>query len=448
MKVLVLVPESFDGGAVARELSRCDLDASFLTLTNGLPTTTLPGVERAVLALPAMGVVDIGEQVELTREMLGVQLPLIVCCQQLTPKDRRVILKCGASSIVTPRGWTASEIAERVLAEFILDDDVRPTHCGDVWGGTAVMHALYRQIETLAPLAETVLILGETGSGKERVAQELHARSRRPGELLAVNSAEFTPELLSSELFGHERGAFSGAEKKREGLLVAAGEGTFFLDEIGDLATSAQAKLLRVLEERKVRPVGANRFEPMRARLILATRRNVEDASDEQFRRDLFERLRGFIISVPPLRERRADLPLLVRRFVDEYNREYGGDRKIPSQALDALFRHNWPGNVRELRLAVRQAAAYASSPEGSISALHLLDAAQRRGGPDDGHGHVIPFDPAGETLKQVEDRARARYIRAVLNETGGNKDAAAHRAGLSRSQFYAILKGLDDEKV
>ena len=136
------------------------------------------------------------------------------------------------------------------------------------------------------------------------------------------------------------------------------------------LAQTAQAKLLRVLEERKVRPVGGNRFEPVRARIILATRRNLEDASDEQFRRDLFERLRGFTLVVPPLRERRSDLPLLVRRFVDEYNREYPGDRKIPPQALDALFRYSWPGNVRELRLAVRQAAAYAPGSEGSISAL------------------------------------------------------------------------------
>lgn len=448
MRVLVLASDAVDGAAVARELSRGGPDSSFLAVPDRGPLSLPAGVEKVVLVHGKVGVVDLGEQVELVRELLDAQIPLLVCCQQLTPSDHRVILKCGASSIVAPRGWTAAEVAERVLAEYILAGEVRPNRCGDIWGGTPVMQSLYTQIETVAPLSETVLILGETGTGKERIAQELHARSGRPGELFAVNSAEFTQELLGSELFGHERGAFSGADKRREGLLVTAGTGTFFLDEIGDLAPAAQAKLLRVLEERKVRPVGGNRFEPVRARIILATRRNLEDASDEHFRRDLFERLRGFMLTLPPLRERRADIPLLVRRFVDEYNREYPGDRKIPPQAVDALFRHTWPGNVRELRLAVRQAAAYAPGPEGAISTLHLLGASQRRSTYEGRNGHNIPFDPSSDTWKHVHDRARARYIRAVLQETGGNKDAAAHRSGLSRSQFYEILKGLGEDEA
>lgn len=447
MKVVVIASGAVDGAAVARELSLSGPDVSFVPVSDHGPAQLPPGAERAVLAYDEVGMVDIGERVEQVRELLDPSVPLLVCCRQLTLNDRRTILKCGASNVVTPRGWNAKEVAERVLGELILTGDVRPNRCGDIWGGTPGMRALYRQIETIAPLAETVLILGETGTGKERVAQELHARSGRPGEIFAVNSAEFTQELLGSELFGHERGAFSGADKRREGLLVAAGNGTFFLDEIGDLAPAAQAKLLRVLEERKVRPVGGNRFEPVRARIILATRRNLEDATDEEFRRDLFERLRGFTLTLPPLRERRADLPLLVRRFVDEYNREYAGDRKIPPQALDALFRHTWPGNVRELRLAVRQASAYAPGPEGAISTLHLVDAAQRRSAQESRTGHNIPFDPTTETWKQVQDRARARYIRAVLNETGGNKDAAIHRSGLSRSQFYEILKGLGEDE-
>jgi two-component system response regulator HydG len=446
MRVLVLGSGSVDLPAVARDLSVCGIDASWLAWSEGTPFALPPGIDRTVLILPTPGVIDIGEQVEQARETLGTAIPLLVVCQQLTAADRRTILKCGASEIVAPRGWHAGETAERILAELIADGAVHPVRCGDLWGGTAAMQVLYHQIDVVAPLAETVLILGETGTGKERVAHEIHNRSRRPGELMAVNSAEFTPELLGSELFGHERGAFSSADRKREGLLVTAGEGTFFLDEIGDLAPSAQAKLLRVLEERKVRPVGGNRWEPVRARLILATRRNLEDVADGEFRRDLYERLRGFTLRLPPLRERRADLPLLVGRFVDEYNREYGGDRKIPPQTLDSLFRHTWPGNVRELRLAVRQAAAYASGPEGSVSALHLLDAAQRRNGHDE--GHKIPFDPVSDTWRQVHDRTRSHYFRAVLNETGGNKDAAAQRAGVSRSQFYEILRGLDDDPI
>jgi DNA-binding NtrC family response regulator len=199
------------------------------------------------------------------------------------------------------------------------------------------------------------------------------------------------------------------------------------------------------VEERKLRPVGSNKWEPMRARLILATRRNLEDASDEQFRRDLFERLRGFTLRIPPLRERRADLPLLVRCFVEEYNRDYPGDRKVPAQVLDSLFRYHWPGNVRELRLAVREAAAYAAEPNGPISAVHLVESAQRRTTYSE-NGYNVRFDPATDTWRQVLDRLRAKYFRSVLSQTGGNKDAAAHRAGLSRSQFYEILKGIDGE--
>ncbi|MBV8543138.1 MAG: sigma 54-interacting transcriptional regulator [Acidobacteria bacterium] len=443
MKVLVLAPGSADAAAIVRDLSLCGVDAFPQGWSESVRSAFPSEIERAVFVLPMLGVVDIGEQVEQVRELLGRSTPLLVACQQLTASDRRTILKCGASEIVSPRGWHPAEIAERVLAQLIVDGAVCPIRFGDLWGGTVTMQALYKQIDVVAPLAETVLILGETGTGKERVAHEIHRRSRRPGELMAVNSAEFSTELLGSELFGHERGAFSSADKKREGLLVAAGEGTFFLDEIGDLARDAQAKLLRVVEERKVRPVGGNRWEPVRARLILATRRNLEDSSDDEFRRDLYERLRGFTLKVPPLRERLADLPLLVRRFVDEYNREYGGDRKVPVQALDALFRYSWPGNVRELRLAIRQAAAYAAGAEAPISALHLLDAAHRRNG-HLGAENGVKFDPTTETWRQVHDRIRTRYFRAVLKETGGNKDAAAQRAGVSRSQFYEILRGLE----
>jgi two-component system response regulator HydG len=444
MRLLVLASDSGEGTAAARELSRAGQECKFLTEPNR-STTLFDAVDRAILIHSTIGVLQLGERVEEVRQMVGSRVPLLVCSQQLTPADHRTIVKCGASATVTPRGWSAGEIAERILGECILAGDGHPNHCGSIWGGTQVMRSLYAQIETIAPLSETVLILGETGTGKERVAQELHARSGRAGNLVAVNSAEFTHELLASELFGHERGAFSGAERRREGLLVAAGHGTFFLDEIGDLPAEAQSKLLRVLEEKKVRPVGSNHFEAVHARIILATRRNLEDASDAHFRRDLFERLRGFTLTIPPLRARRADLPLLVSRFLDEYNREYPGTRKIPPQALDPLFRYAWPGNVRELRLAVRQAAAYASGPDSPVSALHLMTAAQRRTAPESRNGHYIPFDPSSESWKQVQDRARARYIRAVLEETGGNKDAAAQRAGLSRSQFYEILKGVGD---
>lgn len=442
MKILVTASAPFDLAGMVQELVRCGLDPEVLPLCAGVPLRLPKEIDRAVLVLPGREVIEIGEEVSHLREALGPGIQLLVCCPQLTPIDRRAVHECGASALVAPRSWDGKAVAERVLGDLILAGDVTPFRCGDLWGGTAVLQDLYRQIETVAPLHETVLILGETGTGKERVAQEIHRRSGRPGDLIAVNSAEFTAELLASELFGHERGAFSGAERQRTGLLVAAGEGTFFLDEIGDLTPAAQAKLLRVLEERKVRPVGGNRWEPVRARLVLATRRDLEAASEEQFRRDLYERLRGFTLRLPPLRERRADLPLLLQSFLDEYNREYPGARKVPAGVLDSLFRYTWPGNVRELRLAVRQAAAYAS--DGTISALHLLEAVQRQF-PQAEPEHSVRFDPAQETWRQVSDRVRARYFRAVLAETDGNKERAAERAGISRSQLYEILKNLGE---
>ncbi|HBL27969.1 MAG TPA: hypothetical protein DD490_14110 [Acidobacteria bacterium] len=447
MTILLTGSASFDLAAMARELARCGLDSEVLPVlpsAGGMPGRLPRGIDRAVLVLPALEVLEIGEEVAHLREALDSGISLLVCCPQLTPGDRRAVLDCGASSLVAPRSWDGHTVAERVLGELILAGDVAPFRCGDLWGGTALQQDLYRRIETVAPLHETVLILGDTGTGKERVAQEIHRRSGRPGELMAVNSAELTAELMASELFGHERGAFSGADRQRMGLLVAAGEGTFFLDEIGDLTPSAQAKLLRVLEERKVRPVGGNRWEPVRARLVLATRRDLETAPEEQFRRDLYERLRGFTLRLPPLRERRADLPLLVQSFLDEYNREYPGARKVPAGVLDTLFRYTWPGNVRELRLAVRQAAAYAAGPDGTISALHLLEAAQRQS-PQAEPDHLVRFDPARESWRQVNDRVRARYFRAILAETDGNKEMAAERAGISRSQLYDILKNLGE---
>jgi two-component system response regulator HydG len=443
MRALVLAPKSADAALIVRELSACGVDASASVWPSSVQVRE--GTDRVIAVLSGTSVLDLGEEVARIHEELSVQVPLVVCCQQLTPADRQRIMKCGASAIVAPRTWDGPSVAERVLGELIAAGGVKAQRSGDLWGGTAAMQELYRRIETLAPLAETVLILGETGTGKERVAHELHLHSRRPGKLFAVNSAEFTAELLSSELFGHEKGAFSGADRKRDGLLVAAGDGTFFLDEIGDLAPAAQAKLLRVVEDRQVRPVGSNRFEPVRARLIFATRRNLEDAADDEFRRDLYERLRGFTLRVPPLRERRADLPLLVKRFVDEYNVKYGRECTVPEQILDSLFRHSWPGNVRELRSAVFEAAAYAPNPRGPISAVHLLDATQRRTSLND-DGHSVPFDPTSDTWRQVHDRARVKYFRAVLAQCGGNKDAAMNRTGLSRSQFYEILKSLADE--
>jgi two-component system response regulator HydG len=312
-------------------------------------------------------------------------------------------------------------------------------------GGTAKFREIYREIQALAPLSESILILGETGTGKELVAYEIHRQSRSSDRFIPINCPEINPELLSSELFGHEKGAFTDARQARRGLLAEAGKGTVFLDEIGDLDLQAQAKLLRVLEDKKVRRVGANQWDDIHARILLATNRNLEeDVMLGRFRRDLFERMRGFVIELPPLRERKADIPLLAHHFVAEYGREYHKNLHVPAGALDCLFRSDWPGNVRELRAVVRRAAVYADE-EGGISIVRMQEAI--RGRKSTATRHTIAFDPTIDSWRALQNRAQVAYIRAVLEEANGNKETAAKIAGLSRSQFYEKLKEIENSE-
>jgi two-component system response regulator HydG len=333
-------------------------------------------------------------------------------------------------------------VAERIAAELIASGSVQPASYGSLLGATPAMREMYERIDRVAPLHEPVLVLGETGCGKELVAREVHARSGRADRLVAINCAALTPELLESELFGHERGAFTGALEKRRGLLAEAGHGTVFLDEIGDLALSSQAKLLRLLEERKARAVGANVWYPVHARFVLATNRDLEEACEERrFRSDLFHRISGFTLRLTPLRERKPDLLLLAHHFLEEFNREYRSQRSAPPGTFDSLFRYHWPGNVRELRQAIWQAAAYSPDGSGPLSVLSLQEWTRRREPSGPAARRQLPFDPTLDTWKDVHDRMRAQYFKAVLQDAGGNKDAAARMAGISRSQFYDILK-------
>jgi two-component system, NtrC family, response regulator HydG len=401
-----------------------------------------PSVRQCFLISTEQGVVSLGERITPLREALGLETPLTVCAPKPSAADREVLRECGASSLITPTGWSPRQVAERIAAEMIAGGHPPPTSFGTILGATPAMRDLYERIERIAPLHVPILVLGETGSGKERVAHEIHERSGRKGRLFPINCAALTPELLESELFGHERGAFTGALEARKGLLVEAGQGTVFLDEIGDLSPSSQAKLLRVLEEGTVRPVGSNRWQPIQARVILATHRDLDQASSNgNFRNDLFQRIRGFSLQLAPLRERKPDLLLLAQHFLNLFNREYPGARFAPPGTFDTLFRYDWPGNVRELRQAIWQSAAYAEGDRGPISALSLTDWTRRRREIPSKAKRSSPFDPAVDTWKEAHDRLRASYFHAVLDEAGGNKDLAAKRAGLSRSQFYEVLK-------
>lgn len=413
-------------------------------------------VDDAVLVSPEASVVPLGDALDRFRSRLAPETPVLLCAPQAGARDRQFLIDQGARKVIEPATWSDEGVAERILGELLGEGKIQPSSCGSLVGGTPEMGTLYGQIARLAPIKDPVLILGETGAGKGVVAEEIHRQSSRPGKLLAINVAAMSPELMASDLFGHERGAFTGATTRRKGLLTRAGDGTVFLDEIGELDPASQTKLLRVLEDFRVRPVGANDWQPVSARILLATNRDLEaDCSAGRFRQDLYERIRGLPLEIPPLRRHKADIPLLVEHFLDVVNRERGTNHTLPYGAVDVLFRHDWPGNVRELLLAVRQAAIFASGPDGPISKEHLRAAVRRRpqrpaaepnapgvtASAAEPTAGSVTIDPEKHTLRDARDRAEVVYLKRALELAGGKPAAACKLADMSTSQFYALLR-------
>ncbi len=328
-------------------------------------------------------------------------------------------------------------------------------------GRSAPMHELVEMIATVAPSEATVLITGESGTGKELVARALHAASHRAAKpLVIVNCAALTETLLESELFGHERGAFTGADRRREGRFVQADGGTLFLDEIGEMPLTLQAKLLRALQQGEVQRVGSDTPLTVDVRVIAATNRDLrEEAAAGRFREDLYYRLNVIAVHVPALRERAGDVPLLAAFFLDRYTEKNRKHLKgFSPQAMDLLLRHDWPGNVRELENAIERAVILATGDyvtERELP-LHLGNAGSGGGGgsggssdgnagagagkaPADGDG-LAPY--AGLSLEDLERRA----IIATLRETGDNKSEAARRLGITRATLHNKLKKYDLE--
>ena len=301
--------------------------------------------------------------------------------------------------------------------------------------GDASMCEPYRRLQHFAPQSVTVLVLGESGSGKEAVARAVHTLSARAGgPFVSVNVPAIPAGLLESELFGHARGAFTGAERDRRGLLEEASGGTIFFDEIGDLTSALQAKLLRALQEREIRRVGENRARAVDLRVVSATSRDLaKEVEAGRFREDLYYRLHVGIIALPPLRDRGRDILLLARHFLDRYAKEFGrGPLRFTPEAQPALLAHGWPGNVRELQNAVCQAAALAE-PRGTVSA-ELLPGSVRR--------PARPSAVVGDYRSRVAAHRR-RLVREALERSGGNRSRAAKDLGLSRQALLYLMKEL-----
>jgi two-component system response regulator HydG len=290
-----------------------------------------------------------------------------------------------------------------------------------------------RLAEAVAPSDATVLIQGESGTGKEVVARYIHTLSgRRESPFLSINCGALTESLLESELFGHVKGSFTGAVKDKEGLLVAARGGTFFLDEVGEMSPATQVKLLRALQEREVIPVGSTEPVAVDVRLIAATNRELEEEIRRgKFRSDLYYRLNVIALHLPPLRERREDIALLARHFIEGFaGKDGGAPKRLVEETLEALQRYDWPGNVRELENALERAVVLTSGEEllpGALPAPVREPAPQR----------VVSEAPAANPSMEVIERA---YILWVLQAEGGNKTKAAEVLGIDPSTLYRKL--------
>lgn len=343
-------------------------------------------------------------------------------------------------------------------------------------GLSPAMQEIYKMIGRVAPQDATVLILGESGTGKELVARAIyHYGSRKDKPFLAINCAALPETLLESELFGHEKGAFTGADQRRIGKFEQVSGGTIFLDEIGDMSPATQAKALRLLQQQQFERVGGNTTIQTDVRIIAATNCDLAKLVEEgKFRRDLFYRLNGFTLTLPPLRERRDDVTLLAEHFLKRFNRElHKSVRSITVEALEMLRRHNWPGNVRELESAVRYALVHTSGtvltadslPESCRSKPPVdpstaddqppeeseLAAARLAGGSDNAN---IALDLEALTRRLLDDESTNVYreignrvdqvvLETVLNHVNGNQLLAAEYLGISRMTLRNKLRAL-----
>ena len=305
---------------------------------------------------------------------------------------------------------------------------------GGLVGVSPRMERVYKLIQKVAQHTYPVLILGESGTGKELVARSIHFSGPRKNKLFApVDCSSLTPTLIETELFGHVKGAFTGAHSAKQGLFEAAGEGTLFLDEIGELPIDLQSKLLRALQEREIKPVGSTERVGIRARVIAATNRDLDSAiRTGAFRQDLFFRLNVVQIKLPPLRERKADIPLLVSTFLEKFSDPARPINTISEEAMRRIMSYDWPGNIRELENAIERAVALGSGP-----ILHVGDLPSNlQYAPSDKLGDVDELVP----LETMERRAIFR----ALQETSGDKLAAARLLGIGKTTLYRKLKQYD----
>jgi DNA-binding NtrC family response regulator len=394
------------------------------------------------LRVPQLGGIELLRRIKETYPQTAV----IVLTQYGTIESAVEATRIGAVDYVT-KPFHVSELRskfERVTHSLEVDQEnrilreqlrTRPGF-GGLIGVSQKMQRVYRLIEKVSQHRYPVLILGESGTGKELVARSIHFSGPRRNEpFVPVDCSSLVPTLIESELFGYVKGAFTGALHAKTGLMESAGNGTLFLDEIGDLPVDLQAKLLRALQEREVKPVGSTERVSISTRVIAATNRDLEGAVRQgQFRQDLFFRLNVVQIQLPALRERKGDIPILVNSFLEKFSESQGHMHTISEDAMARLFAYDWPGNVRELENAMERAVALGSGP-----LLHVVDLPSNL---QYGTGERLPQSDELLPLEELERRAILRALR----ESSGDKLAAARLLGIGKTTLYRKLKQYDAE--
>ena len=435
--------------------SQCDLFAMALERHGyDVVTTTSPkeALERAAQESFDIVVTDLGmtelDGLELCERMLGTSpdVPIIVVTGQGSMDAAISAMRAGAYDFLTKPidakvlGLSVARAAQhrRLKSEVkrLRDAVQQPNAEGLLVGESAAMRRVADLIGRVASSDASVLIHGETGTGKELVAKALHAASpRAKGPFVAINCAAVPANLLESELFGHARGAFTDAKTQRQGLFVEASGGTLFLDEIGEMPLEMQAKLLRVLQEHRVRPIGSNVEVDFDARVVAATHRDLDaEVEKRRFREDLYYRINVVRIDVPPLRERGSDVLKLASHFLQKFaERSNKGKLSLSPQAAERILAYNWAGNVRELENAMERAVALARLDQITVEDLPERVRSYRA------DRFVLSADDPKEVLSL--DEIERRYIYRVIKILGGNKARAAELLGVDRRTLYRRLE-------
>lgn len=454
-KVLIIDDEVDMAENCARLLK--PLGVKSLLSTNGKQGVELLLIEKPDLVLTDLMMPELnGMQVLNAVKEWDQDIPVIMITGYGTVNVAVEAIKGGAYDFITKpfSGDQLRVVVERAIGQrrlkeenIRLKNELQLLRYNSIIGNSTVLLKVFEIVSKVAPTDANILVTGESGTGKELVARSIHLNSRRSHRpFVAVDCAALSEELLESELFGHERGAFTGAAGTKLGLIETADGGTLFLDELGELSPRLQVKLLRVLQEKTFRRVGGTKEIEVDIRIVSATNRDLLKAIKEKtFRQDLYYRLNGITIILPPLRERAGDVSLLTKYFLAEFNKKNGLNVRLDREVLSYLEAYHWPGNIRELKNVIERAAILAEDQIVNLEDLPEEVANYPKFSPEQGlsanfvnGGMIQNYNEAKEKWLEIFEK---RYLQEVLNQTNWNISRAAEEAGINRKTVHRLIK-------